>query len=79
MLGMVRPPDGAPARPGKLAKDPTHSPVFGERFKEIAHARGIPCAVGYGGRAYFGDAFVWLAEALLDRAAPPAGPASCAQ
>ena len=29
-------------------------------------ARGIPCEVGYGGRACFGDAFVWLAAALAD-------------
>ena len=57
---------GAPAKPGKLAKDPTHSPVFGERFAEIARERGIPCEVGYRGRACFGDAFVWLADALAD-------------
>ena len=57
---------GAPAKPGELAKDPTHSPVFGERFAEIARERGIPCEVGYRGRACFGDAFVWLADALAD-------------
>ena len=54
----------APLKPGELAKDPTHSPVFGKRFGEIAVARGIDCEVGYGSRNYFGDAFTWLADVL---------------
>lgn len=56
---------GAQLKPGDLAKDPTHSPVFGERFQEIAAARGVSCEVGYGSRNYFGDAFTWLANALV--------------
>ena len=56
---------GEPLKPGELAKDPTHSPVFGERFREIAVARGIDCEVGYGWRNCFGDALVWLADALV--------------
>ena len=55
---------GSPLKPGEVAKDPTHSPVFGERFKELCVGRGIPCKVNYGGKAYFGDAFAWLADAL---------------
>ena len=56
---------GSPLKPGEIAKDPTHSPVFGERFKELCAERGIPCKVNYGGKAYFGDAFTWLAGELL--------------
>ena len=56
---------GAPLQPGEIAKDPTHSPVFGEKFRELCAGRGISCEVGYGGKAYFGDAFTWLADALL--------------
>ena len=55
---------GSPLKPGEIAKDPTHSPVFGEKFKELCAERGIPCKVNYGGKAYFGDAFTWLADAL---------------
>ena len=55
---------GSPLKPGEIAKDPTHSPVFGERFKELCAERGIPCKVNYGGKAYFGDAFTWLADEL---------------
>jgi len=60
---------GAPLKPGTLAKDPTHSPVFGERFREIAVARGVSCDVGYGSRNCFGDALTWLADALVGEAA----------
>ena len=56
---------GAPLKPGEIAKDPTHSPVFGEKFRELCAGRGIPCKVNYGGKAYFGDAFTWLADELL--------------
>lgn len=56
---------GRPVPPGERAKDPTHSPVFGERFKEICTARGIACDIGYGGRPSFGDAFDRLADFLL--------------
>ena len=39
--------EGAPfLRPGELAKDPTHSPTFCQKFEEIAHARGIACRRG---------------------------------
>ena len=55
---------GAPLKPGEIAKDPTHSPAFGERFKELCAERGISCEVNYGGKANFGDAFTWLADAL---------------
>ena len=55
---------GAPPKPGAIAKDPTHSPVFGERFRELCAERGIPCRIGYGGREHFGDAFAWLADTL---------------
>ena len=55
---------GAPLKPGEIAKDPTHSPVFGEKFRELCAGRGIPCKVNYGGKAYFGDAFTWLASEL---------------
>jgi len=55
---------GARLKPGEIAKDPTHSPVFGERFAEIARSRGIACEVSYGGREYFGDALMWLADAI---------------
>jgi len=55
---------GAPLKPGEQAKDPTHSPAFGVKFAEIARERGVKCDVAYGGRAFFGDAFVWLADAL---------------
>ena len=55
---------GRPLKPGEIAKDPTHSPAFGERFKELCAERGIPCKVNYGGKAYFGDAFTWLADQL---------------
>ena len=55
---------GAPLKPGEIAKDPTHSPVFGEKFRELCAGRGIPCKVNYGGKAYFGDAFDWLADQL---------------
>ena len=55
---------GAPLKPGEIAKDPTHSPAFGEHFKELCAGRGIPCKVNYGGRAFFGDAFTWLADTL---------------
>ena len=55
---------GAPLKPGEIAKDPTHSPAFGEHFKELCAERGIPCKVNYGGRAFFGDAFTWLADTL---------------
>ena len=51
-------------KPGEQAKDPTHSPVFGERFAEIARKRGIQCEIAYGGRIYYGDAFTWLADVL---------------
>ena len=54
----------SPVKPGELAKDPTHSPVFGERFKEIADRRGVKCEIGYGNRNNFGDAFTWLADTL---------------
>ena len=56
---------GSPLKPGEIAKDPTHSPVFGEKFRELCAGRGIPCKVNYGGKAYFGDAFDWLADELL--------------
>ena len=56
---------GAPLKPGEIAKDPTHSPVFGEKFRELCAERGILCKVNYGGKAYFGDAFDWLAGELL--------------
>ena len=55
---------GSPLKPGEIAKDPTHSPVFGEKFRELCAGRGIPCKVNYGGKAYFGDAFDWLADQL---------------
>ena len=55
---------GAPLKAGEQAKDPTHSPAFGVKFAEIARERGVKCDVAYGGRAFFGDAFVWLADAL---------------
>ena len=52
-----------PAKGGK-SSDPTHSPVFGERFKELCRERGIRCEIGYGGRPCFGDVFVKLVDAL---------------
>ena len=55
---------GAPLKPGEIAKDPVHSPVFGEKFRELCAGRSIPCKVNYGGKAYFGDAFTWLAGEL---------------
>ena len=38
----------APLKPGELAKDPTHSPVFGKRFGEIAVAeeKGVLLVLG---------------------------------
>ena len=52
-------------KPGELAADPTHSPVFCAKFKEIADAKGVPCAFIEGGRLpCFGDAFVRVAEIL---------------
>jgi len=54
----------SPLKPGELAKDPTHSPSFGERFKAIADKRGAKCEIAYGDRNYFGDAFAWLADNL---------------
>ena len=56
---------GGRAKEGELAKDATHSPVFGEKFKALCGARGIACEMGYGGRPLFGDAFVRLADLLL--------------
>ena len=55
---------GAPLKPGEIAKDPVHSPVFGGKFRELCAGRGIPCKANYGGEAYFGDAFTWLASEL---------------
>ena len=56
---------GAQLKPGELARDSTHSSAFGERFREIATKRGVPCDVGYGSRNCFGDALIWLADALV--------------
>ena len=58
---------GRALAPGEQAKDPTHSPVFGEKFKELCAARGIRCEVGYGGRPLYGDAFVKLADLLTSK------------
>jgi hypothetical protein len=54
----------APLKPGELAKDPTHSAAFGVNFAEIARECGVKCEVAYGGREFYGDAFVWLADVL---------------
>ena len=52
-------------KPGELAGDATHSPVFCAKFKEIADAKGVPCEFIEGGRLpCFGDAFVRVAEIL---------------
>ena len=37
---------GAMPKPGELAKDPTHSPVFCAKFQEIAEAKGVRCRRG---------------------------------
>ena len=51
---------------GELAKDPTHSPVFMVKFKEIADARGVKCEIVSGPQPCFGAAFVRLAEILSE-------------
>ncbi len=55
---------GAMPKAGELAKDPTHSPVFMAKFKEIADARGVKCEIVSGAQPCFGAAFVRLAEIL---------------
>ena len=55
-------------KPGELAGDATHSPVFCAKFKEIADAKGVTCEFIQGGRLpCFGDAFVRVAEILSGR------------
>ena len=57
---------GTPPKPGELAKDPTHSPVFCVKFKELADARGIPCDFIAGGKKpCFGDALARVADILV--------------
>ena len=57
---------GMPPKPGELAKDPTHSPVFCVKFKELADARGIPCEFIAGGKKpCFGDALQRMADILV--------------
>ena len=59
---------GRMPKPGELAGDPTHSPVFCAKFKEIADAKGVACEFIQGGRLpCFGDAFVRVAEILTGR------------
>lgn len=48
-----------PLKAGEVAKDPTHSPVFVEKFAEICTERGLPCD----NRAE-GDAILQMAEGL---------------
>ena len=55
---------GAMPKGGELAKDPTHSPVFMAKFKDIADARGVKCEIVSGPQPCFGAAFVRLAEIL---------------
>ena len=55
-------------KPGELAGDATHSPVFCAKFKEIADAKGVTCEFIQGGRLpCFGEAFVRIAEILTGR------------
>lgn len=51
------------AKRGK-SPDLVHSPVFGERFAEIARRRGVPCEVAYGGPEFYGAAFDWISDQL---------------
>ena len=59
-------------KPGQLV-EPTHSPVFCAKFKEIADAKGVTCEFIQGGRLpCFGEAFVRIAEILTGRKVPDA-------
>ena len=58
-------------RPGERCKDPTHSPVFGDRFAETCRARGIQCSMNYmrmeppdDSFPMFEDAMSWLGDEL---------------
>ena len=57
---------GTPPKSGERAKDPTHSPVFCVKFKELADARGISCDFIAGGKKpCFGDALERVADILV--------------
>lgn len=58
---------GTPLANGEKSRDPTHSPVFGERFKDLCLERGIQCEIGYGGKPHFGDVFIKLADYLQSK------------
>jgi len=55
---------GAMPKPGELAKDATHSPVFMAKFKEIADARGVKCEIVTGPQPCFGAALARIADIL---------------
>ncbi len=55
---------GSIPKPGEVASDPTHSGMFGVKFKEICDRKGISCDVFKGRKANFGETFDRLAEIL---------------
>ncbi len=56
---------GSIPKAGEVAGDPTHSGMFGVKFKEICDRKGISCDVFKGRKANFGETFDRLADLLL--------------